>query len=78
MAHFYTQEERETMEINSPSQLFRITEIGARLALSRSSVYREIEAGNLHAVRIGKSLRVSSNELDRYIAVLGEQNSEVA
>ena len=78
MAHFYTQEKRETMEINSHVQLFRITEIGTRLALSRSSVYREIEAGNLHAVRIGKSLRVSSDELDRYIALLGEQNSEVA
>jgi len=66
------------MEINSPSQLFRITEIGARLALSRSSVYREIEAGNLHAVRIGKSLRISSDELDRYIAVLNAQSQLIA
>jgi excisionase family DNA binding protein len=66
------------MEINSPSQLFRITEIGARLALSRSSVYREIEAGNLHAVRIGKSLRISGEELDRYITVLSEQSSRIA
>ena len=66
------------MEIYSPSQLFRITEIGARLALSRSSVYREIEAGNLHAVRIGKSLRISGEELDRYITVLSEQSSRIA
>jgi excisionase family DNA binding protein len=66
------------MEINSPSQLFRITEIGSRLALSRSSVYREIEAGNLHAVRIGKSLRISSDELDRYIAVLNAQSQLIA
>lgn len=66
------------METNSPSQLFRITEIGARLALSRSSVYREIEAGNLHAIRIGKSLRISGEELDRYISVLNEQSSQIA
>lgn len=66
------------MEIKSPSQLFRITEIGARLALSRSSVYREIEAGNLNAVRIGKSLRISGEELDRYITKLGERTNEVA
>jgi excisionase family DNA binding protein len=66
------------MEIKSPSQLFRVTEIGARLALSRSSVYREIEAGNLNAVRIGKSLRISGEELDRYITKLGERTNEVA
>jgi excisionase family DNA binding protein len=66
------------MEIKSPSQLFRVTEISARLALSRSSVYREIEAGNLNAVRIGKSLRISGEELDRYITKLGERTNEVA
>jgi excisionase family DNA binding protein len=66
------------MEATSTNQLFRIIEVGSRLALSRSSVYREIEAGNLHALRIGKSLRISSEELDRYIAVLNEQSSQIA
>lgn len=66
------------MEIQPTNQLFRIIEVGSRLALSRSSVYREIEAGNLHALRIGKSLRISSKELDRYIAVLNEQSSQIA
>lgn len=66
------------METTSTNQLFRIVEVGSRLALSRSSVYREIEAGNLHALRIGKSLRISSEELDRYIAVLNEQSSQIA
>lgn len=66
------------MEATSTNQLFRIIEVGSRLALSRSSVYREIEAGNLHALRIGKSLRISSEELNRYITVLGEQSSQIA
>lgn len=66
------------METSTPSQLYRITEVGARLALSRSSVYREIESGNLHALRIGKSLRISAEELSRYIAKLGERTHEVA
>lgn len=66
------------MEATSTNQLFRIIEVGSRLALSRSSVYREIEAGNLHALRIGKSLRISSEELNRYITVLNEQSSQIA
>lgn len=66
------------MAIQVINQLFRIIEVGSRLALSRSSVYREIESGNLHAVRIGKSLRVSGEELNRYIAKLGERPNEVA
>jgi len=60
------------MEITAKTQLFRILEVASRLALSRSSVYREIEAGKLHAVRIGSALRITSDELDRYISALGK------
>jgi excisionase family DNA binding protein len=66
------------MENSTPIQLFRITEIGTRLALSRSSIYREIEAGNLHAIRIGKSLRVSGEEITRYIDALSERSNQTA
>lgn len=66
------------METSTPSQLLRITEVGARLALSRSSVYREIELGNLHAVRIGKSLRINSEELSRYIDALSDSTNQTA
>jgi len=66
------------MESKTAVQLYRITEIGARLALSRSSIYREIEAGKLHAVRIGKALRITSDEVDRYISKLGERPEQVA
>ena len=71
-------EKWKVMETSTPSQLFRITEIGARLALSRSSIYREIELGNLHAVRIGKSLRITSEEISRYIAALSERSNQTA
>jgi len=66
------------MESKTAVQLYRITEIGVRLALSRSSIYREIEAGKLHAVRIGKALRITSDEVDRYISKLGERPEQVA
>lgn len=58
------------MEKETLPQLFRITDVCARLAMSRSVIYREIEAGNLKAVRRGTSLRVSSQELTRYVEAL--------
>ena len=66
------------MELEVKTQLFRILEVASRLALSRSSVYREIEAGNLKVVRIGKALRVTSDELDRYLNQLNSQNKSLA
>jgi excisionase family DNA binding protein len=52
------------------TQLYRVNEVCARLAISRSAMYREFEAGNLHPIRRGKSVRVSSVELARYVEAL--------
>ena len=63
--------QRSTMnnENHSP-KLLSLTEVGERTALSRSTLYREIEAGRLTAVKIGKSVRVTDSELRRYIEAL--------
>jgi excisionase family DNA binding protein len=53
--------------MNEEITLLRVSEVGARLGMSRSSVYREIEAKRLCAFKIGKSLRIRSDELSRYI-----------
>lgn len=54
-------------EIDQPL-LLRITEVGALLGISRSAVYREIEAGRLKAIVINKrSKRVSREEVSRYV-----------
>jgi excisionase family DNA binding protein len=54
-------------EIDQPL-LLRITEVGALLGISRSAVYREIEAGRLKAIVINKrSKRVPREELSRYV-----------
>ena len=58
------------MEKESLPQLLRVTEVCARLAMSRSVVYREIESGNLKAIKRGKSLRVSTEEITRYVESL--------
>jgi len=48
--------------------LLRITEVGALLGISRSAVYREIEAGRLRAIVINKrSKRVPRDEVSRYV-----------
>lgn len=45
----------------SPSQLAR------QLSLDRKTIYRAIERGDLRAVRIGASLRVSEDDFQNWI-----------
>lgn len=44
----------------------RVKAVAARWAVSPSTIYREIEAGRLAAVRIGTSVRVSDEALLTY------------
>lgn len=45
-------------------------EIADRLAMSVDFVYTEIKAENLHAIRIGRELRVPCSEAVRYFESL--------
>lgn len=55
-------------------RLLRINEVCVLLGISRSAVYREIEAKRIRAVGIGKrSKRVSREEVERYIASKEEE-----
>ena len=58
-----------TNDINMPN-LLSLTEVSERTALSRSTLYREIDAGRLVALKIGKSVRITDRELRRYIEAL--------
>jgi len=56
------------MSINNQEPLLlRVSEVGARLGMSRSTIYREIGNGNLRAFKIGKSVRISADEVIRYV-----------
>lgn len=44
-----------------------IAEVADRLSVATITVRREIERGNLYAVKVGRLLRVSDDELSRYI-----------
>lgn len=55
---------------NQTPKLLSLNEVSERTALSRSTIYREIDAGRLIAVKIGKSVRITDSELRRYIESL--------
>lgn len=59
-------------ESESRPQLLSLTAISERTFLSRSAIYREINAGHLKTVKIGRAVRVTEAELGRYINSLEE------
>jgi excisionase family DNA binding protein len=58
------------MENVTLPRLLKLTEIGSQTGLSRSAVYREINAGRLKVVKIGRSVRVTETELSRFVKSL--------
>ena len=52
------------------TQLVKIAELSNQLNVSRSTLEREIDRGNLNALKVGASIRISSEEVERYISSL--------
>ena len=50
--------------------LLRLPQVMDRTGLSKASIYRVINAGQLKTVKIGRSVRISESELSRYIESL--------
>jgi excisionase family DNA binding protein len=50
------------------TRFMTVSEVAAVLRVSNMTVYRLINAGQLPAVRIGRSFRVREEELDHYLA----------
>jgi len=44
-----------------------------RTSLSRSALYREINAGRLATVKVGRALRITESELQRFISALSKE-----
>jgi len=49
-------------------QFLTVAEVARQLRVSNMTVYRLINAGDLQAVRVGKSYRIAEGDVDRYIA----------
>ena len=45
-----------------------VAEVASLMRVSTMTVYRLIKAGDLAAVRVGKSYRLREDEVDRYLA----------
>jgi excisionase family DNA binding protein len=60
---------------STASRLLTIVEAADALRISRSSVYRLFDAGQLAWVQIGASRRVASAEIERFIAAHTEAAS---
>jgi excisionase family DNA binding protein len=43
-------------------------EVADTLRVSSMTVYRLIKAGDIRAIRVGKSYRIAEDEVDRYLA----------
>jgi excisionase family DNA binding protein len=46
----------------------RVRDYAARFNLSESAVYKKIERKEIRAIRIGKTVRIPSSEMERYLA----------
>ena len=50
------------------SQFYTVAEVAKVLRVSNMTVYRLINAGQLNAVRVGKSYRLREEDVDGYLA----------
>ena len=57
-----------TDRASARGRFLTVAEVAAILRVSTMTVYRLIKAGNLAAVRVGKSYRVREDDVDTYLA----------
>lgn len=65
-----------TTTAQEPRKLLRVGEVAERTQLSRWTIYRRIESGELPAIRLGSGpgspVRVDADELERWLFREGE------
>jgi len=58
----------EKVQTKLQIQFMTVSEVASALRVSTMTVYRLINAGDLPAARIGRSFRVRTEDLERYLA----------
>jgi excisionase family DNA binding protein len=55
-------------DARSRSRYVTVAEVAALLRVSNMTVYRLVQAGQLPAVRVGRSYRIREEDVDSYVA----------
>jgi excisionase family DNA binding protein len=58
----------QVQPIESQPRFVTVAEVAGVLRVSNMTVYRLIQAGQLPAVRVGRSYRIRESDVDRYLA----------
>ncbi|ACZ40246.1 helix-turn-helix domain-containing protein [Sphaerobacter thermophilus] len=61
---------------SSGQLLYTINDVTALTRISRSTIYEHIAAGRLKVVRIGRAVRITRGELERWISDLEERGGD--
>ena len=57
------------VEANDPRARFvTVAELAGLLRVSNMTVYRLVQAGEIPAIRVGRSYRIREDDVDRYLA----------
>lgn len=51
----------------SEAQFLTIAEVASRMRVSKMTVYRLVHSGELPAVRVGRSFRVTDDDVNEYL-----------
>lgn len=52
----------------SRSRFVTVAEVAGQLRVSNMTVYRLVQAGQLPAIRVGRSYRIREEDVDKYLA----------
>nr|WP_229054727.1 helix-turn-helix domain-containing protein [Aeromicrobium sp. Leaf350] len=55
------------MQMASAGEFLTIAEVAAQMRVSKMTVYRLVHGGELEAVRVGRSFRVTQQAVDAFI-----------
>jgi excisionase family DNA binding protein len=58
--------ESNSGDVSGP-RFLTVAEVAAMMRVSKMTVYRLVHAGDLAAVRVGRSFRVREDEVDEYL-----------
>lgn len=63
--------------LNHAKMAYTVEEANTLLSLSRAHIYRLIDHGEIETIKIGKSRRVTSRQLDAFLLAQELQNGHV-